>query len=168
MCSRAPGRYNQSAMERRFRLQAVLNYREDLEDALQLELGKLLAEERGARAQLEAFREESVRTMADTRQMQDQARPDLAAIEQGFVYLEAVQAAIGAQAQILAEVTQRVEAKRAEVVKAMQDRKVLEKLKQRHDRTYAEWVRQVEQRVADDVTTIRYSRRRAAGEDLSL
>jgi flagellar FliJ protein len=155
-------------MERRFRLQTVLNYREDLEEALQLELGKLMAEENAARAQLDAFRDESVRTMADTRHVLDQPRPDLAAVQQGFVYLEAVHAAIGGQTEILAEVTRRVEAKRAEVVKAMQARKVLEKLKQRHDRSYAEWVRQVEQALADDVTTIRYSRRLAAGEDVSL
>jgi len=148
-------------MERRFRLQAVLNYRQDLEEALQLELGRLQGEEHVARQRLETLRAESDHTLTATGQMLSEPRPDMGTVQQGFVYLDALQRRIDAQLAELAELAVQVEAKRKEVVEAMQARKVLEKLKQRHDRAYAEWVRQVEQRLVDDMTTVRHNRRLA-------
>jgi flagellar FliJ protein len=148
-------------MERRFRLQAVLNYREDLEEALQLELGRLQGEENVARGRLATLRGESDRTLAATSQILAAARPDVDAVQHGFVYLDALQVRIEAQLAELAELAAQVEAKRREVVEAMQARKVLEKLKQRHERAYAEWARQAEQRLVDDMTTVRHNRRMA-------
>lgn len=151
-------------MERRFRLEPVLNYRANREDMLKLDLAKLQAEELAARAFLDELRAESDRTLADTAAMLGAGKIDLAAVEQGFVYAEVVAAAIGAQLGIVQEAAERVEAKRAEVVEAMQQRKVLEKLKQRHDRAYDEWATRVEQALIDDMVAVRYNRRAAAGE----
>ena len=148
-------------MQRRFRLEAVLRYREDLEEALQLELGRLQGEEHVARERLETLRTESDRTLAATGEMLAEARPEMATVQQGFVYLDALQRRIDAQLVELAELAELAEAKRKEVVEAMQARKVLEKLKQRHERAYAEWARQVEQRLVDDITTVRHTRRMA-------
>ena len=154
-------------MERRFRLQPVLHYRANREEMLTMELAKLQAEELAARNFLEELRGESERTLADTASLLGAGKVDLAAVEQGFVYAEAVQAAIGTQVGIVAGASVRVEAKRAEVIEAMQQRKVLEKLKQRHDRAYDEWATRVEQANIDDMVTVRYNRRAASGEDVA-
>jgi flagellar protein FliJ len=151
-------------MERRFRLQPVLNFRVNREEMLHMELGKLQAEELAARTLLEEFRAESERTLADTAALLGAGKVDLAAVEQGFVYAEAVNGAIGVQLGIAHEAGAKVETKRAEVVEAMQERKVLEKLKQRHERAYDEWATRVEQALIDDMVTVRYNRRAAAGE----
>jgi flagellar FliJ protein len=148
-------------MDRRFRLQTVLNYREDLEEALQLELGRLQGDELIAGTRLDALRTEVAGTMNATGALFSEKRVDLATIEQGFVYMAALQQRIEAQLQELAELAERVEAKRREVVEAMQARKVLEKLKQRHESAYAEWARRLEQGLVDDMTTVRYNRRLA-------
>jgi flagellar FliJ protein len=148
-------------MERRFRLQAVLNYRQDLEEALQLELGRLQGEEHVARQRLETLRTEADYTLTATGELLSGPLLDMGTAEQGFVYLDALQRRIDDQLAELAELAQQVEAKRREVVEAMQARKVLEKLKQRHERAYAEWARQVEQRLIDDMTTVRHNRRMA-------
>jgi flagellar FliJ protein len=152
-------------MERRFRLQPVLNLRANKEEMLRLELGRLQAEELAARNFLEELRAESERGLYETAQLLGGGKVDLAAVEQGFVYAEAVTAAIGVQLGFVHEAEAKVEAKRTEVVQAMQDRKVLEKLKQRHDRAYDEWATRVEQAVIDDMVTVRYNRRAAAGEE---
>src|SRR4051794_19526250 len=110
-------------MERRFRLQPVLNVRANKEEMLRLELGRLQAEELAARNFLEELRAESDRGLYETAQLLSGGKVDLAAVEQGFVYAEAVTAAIGVQMGIVHEVETRVEAKRGEVVQAMQDRK---------------------------------------------
>ncbi|HEY3109806.1 MAG TPA: flagellar export protein FliJ [Chloroflexota bacterium] len=148
-------------MERRFPLQAVLNYRNDLEEALQLELGRLQGEEHVAGERLATLRSESERTLTATGELLAQARPEMGTVQQGFVYLDALQRSIDAELAELAELAAKVEAKRREVVEAMQARKVLEKLKQRHERAYADWVRRVEQRLVDDMTTVRHNRRMA-------
>lgn len=149
-------------MERRFPLQPVLNYRQSREDALQLELAKLLADEQAARMRLDGLRQEWESAANAVRALQSESRPDVGAIQQGFVYLGAVDLAIADQVEVVAAATERTEAKRREVVVAMQDRKILEKLRQRHERTYAEWVRRVEARAVDDIVTVRYARRIAA------
>ena len=146
-------------MERRFRLQSILNYRTDLEEALQLELGRLLGEAHVAREGIAALRGRSERALVEAAERLAGPRPELAAVEQGFIYVDALAAQIEARETELAELSARVEAKRSEVVAAMQARKVLEKLKQRHDRAYAEWVRQAEQALADDMATVRHNRR---------
>ena len=152
-------------MDPRFRLQPVLNYRQDIEDALQLELGRLLQEEQEARARLEELRAESERSMVELSAIQSAPRIDVPAIQQGYYYLEALQGVIEHQVVVVNEATERVEAKRRELVKAMQDRKVLEKLKEKYQREYADWVRRVEQTLADDVVTTRYNRRLAGVEE---
>src|SRR5437867_4667050 len=115
-------------MERRFRLQAVLNYRKDLEEALQLELGRRQGEEHVAGERLATLRTESDHALSATGALLSEARPEMGSVQQGFVYLDALQRRIDAQLAELAELAARVEAKRGEVVEAMQARKVLEKL----------------------------------------
>src|SRR5262249_51988941 len=110
-------------MERRFRLQAILSYRADLEEALQLELGRLLGEEHVAREGIAALRDQSDRALVETAERLAVPRPELAAVQQGFVYVDALSARIEARQSELAELSARVEAKRCEVVAAMQARK---------------------------------------------
>jgi flagellar FliJ protein len=152
-------------MERRFRLQPVLNLRANKEEMVRLELGRLQAEELVARKLLEELRAESERGLYETAALLSGGKVDMAAVEQGFVYAEAVTAASGVQIGIVHEAEAKVEAKRAEAVDAMRDRKVLEKLKQRHERAYDEWATRVEQTLIDDMVTVRYNRRAAAGEE---
>src|SRR3954471_23728754 len=107
-------------MDRRFRLQAVLNYRQDLEEALQLELGRRQGEEQVARQRLGTLRAESDQTLAASARTLSEARPDMSAVQQGFVYLDVLQRRIDAQLTELNELAELAEAKRGEVVEAMQ------------------------------------------------
>src|SRR5579884_3439686 len=150
-------------MERRFRLQSVLNYRANREETLQLELAGVRAEESAARGQLELFEGENTRSLADAAGLLAGGPVDVAAVQQGLIYLGAVQAAIGWQRGVVAKAAEQTEAKRKDVVQAMQERKVLEKLKQRHERAYDEWATRAEQALVDDMVTVRYNRLAAAG-----
>src|SRR5437870_12618271 len=103
-------------MDRRFRLQTVLNYREDLEEALQLELGRLQGDELIARNRLDALRTEVAGTMNATGALFGGARVDLATIEQGFGYMAALHPPIHAQLAELADLAGRLEAARREAL----------------------------------------------------
>ena len=155
-------------MDRRFRLQPVLNYREDIEDALQLELSVIAAEEQRARERLQALRDDAASAMEGIVGFQSQARADVAIIEQGFVYLDYMARAVADQDAVVVDAAARADAKRQELVAAMQARKAMEKLKERHDRAYAAWVDRVEQGRIDDLVTARYNRRAAEGEQVAV
>lgn len=155
-------------MDRRFRLQPVLNYRENVEDALQLELSVIVAEEQSARERLQALRDDATRAMEGVVHFQSASKTDVAIIEQGFLYLDLIARAVVEQDAVVAEVAARVEAKRQELIAAMQARKAMEKLKERHDRAYASWVERVDQGRIDDLVTARYNRAAAAGERVTV
>jgi flagellar FliJ protein len=155
-------------MERRFRLEPVLSFRRDREEALQLELAALMAEQQAELSRLELLCRASTQAMDDLFGLQVRPRADVPAIEQGLLYLEALNGAIASQREVVDGVSVRVEAKRQEVVAAMQDRKAIEKLKERHEQAYAAWARRVEESALDDMATIRYHRRVASGEVAAL
>jgi flagellar FliJ protein len=155
-------------MDRRFRLQSVLNYRQDVEEALQLELSVLVAEEQSARDRLQALRDDAARAMEGIVGFQTQARADVAIIEQGFVYLDVMARAVADQDAVVADAAARADAKRQQLVEAMQARKAMEKLKERHDRAFAAWADRVEQTRIDDMVTVRYNRRAAEGEQVAV
>ena len=155
-------------MDRRFRLQSVLNYRQDIEEALQLELSVLVAEEQRARERLQALRDDAARAMEGIVSFQTRAQADVAIIEQGFVYLELMARAVADQDAVVADASARADAKRQELVAAMQARKAMEKLKERHDRAFAVWADRVEQTRIDDLVTVRYNRRAAEGEQVAV
>jgi flagellar FliJ protein len=155
-------------MDRRFRLQSVLNYRQDIEEALQLELSVLVAEEQSARDRLQALRDDAARAMEGIVGFQTQARADVAIIEQGFVYLDVMARAVADQDAVVADAAARADAKRQQLVEAMQARKAMEKLKERHDRAFAAWADRVEQTRIDDMVTVRYNRRAAEGEQVAV
>jgi flagellar FliJ protein len=155
-------------MDRRFRLQPVLNYRQDVEEALQLELSVLVAEGQAARDRLQALRDDAARAMEGIVGFQSQGTADVAIIEQGFVYLDVMARAVADQDVVVADATARADAKRQELVAAMQARKAMEKLKERHDRAYAAWADRVEQTRIDDMVTVRYNRRAAEGEQVPV
>jgi flagellar FliJ protein len=153
-----------NTMERRFRLQPVLTFRRDREEALQLELAALTAEEQAELSRLELLRRASAQAMDDVFGLQVRPRTDVPAIEQGLMYLDAINGAIASQREVVAGVSARVEAKRQEVVAAMQDRKAIEKLKERHEQAYTTWARRIEESALDDMATVRYNRRVAASQ----
>ena len=155
-------------MDRRFRLQPVLNYRQDIEDALQLELSVLAAEEQSARDRLQALNDDATRAMEGIAGFQSQARADVAIIQQGFVYLDHMARAVTEQSAVVADAAARTDAKRQELVEAMQARKAMEKMKERHDRAYAAWADRVEQGRIDDMVAVRYNRRAAEGEQVAV
>jgi flagellar FliJ protein len=84
-----------------------------------------------------------------------QAEPilDLELIQWTLNYLDGLRAKIDQQAEILAEAQARVEAKRQQLIKATQERKVLEKLREKFLAELAEEERLTETRTNDEIGT---------------
>ncbi len=152
-------------MEERFRLQPVLNYRQKQEEARQQELARLKTLYQQQSERLQALEVEKRQQIARLVQAQQTDPVDLETLLQVQAFLEWLDARLAQERAALAALADQVEQKRRQVVAAMQDRKILEQLAERHARAYRAWLNQREARQSDEVATIRAHRRRQEGAD---
>ena len=138
-------------MERKFRLESVLGYRQQLEDEARQTLGRLQQLLWEEEERLNVLGRERQRVQDEIARREAEPTVDVAAVGQGYAYRDVLEVRIAEQVERVRRAAEQVERQRGAVVAAMQDRKVMDKLKERHVADYAAWVTQVEGRVLDDV-----------------
>lgn len=141
-----------------FRLQPVLKFKASLVDNLELEFVHLkIAHQNEIQALLELERIKNQELEALDQQRR-QGVIDCDTIQLGHQYLNALDEYVAKQVMQVAEAEHRLDAKRDELVKTMQDQKTLEKLRDRQwEKQQKENLRR-ETRNIDDLVTTRYGR----------
>jgi flagellar protein FliJ len=141
----------------RFRLQTALDQRKAKEERLQIELGEILREEAQEAARLADLLERLDEAVASVGAALDSNLPanEIAAADE---YAKCLRDDVKVQQLTIRAVRSRVEAKRAEVVEAMKERKVLEALRDKQEREHVAAQMRVEQNELDDVASVRYAR----------
>ncbi len=140
-----------------FKLQTVLDQRQAREDRLQGELGDLKREEAEETARLLRLRTQFEDACDSVREsLETKAPPD--DVARRDEYARAKSDDIKVQELTIEGVQARVAAKRAEVVEAMQDRQVLESLRDRQERAYLLAQASAEQKSLDEMASVRYAR----------
>ena len=141
-----------------FRLQPVLKFKASLIDNLELEFVHLkLAHQNEVQALLE-LKQIKNQELEALDQQRRRGVIDCEAIQLGHQYLQALDESVANQLIQVAEAEHRLDAKRDELVKTMQDQKTLEKLRDRHwDKQQQENLRR-EARNIDDLVTTRFGR----------
>lgn len=141
----------------RFRLQTLLDRRKSLEEQLLAQLGELRQEEsieikklNALCRQLDWAWEQSEKALKKNAPVEEINRLD--------EYAKTTQDDIKLQQLTLEAVRERVESKRQEVVKAMQDRQVLEALKEKQEQEYLMAIARAEQNELDEMASVRYAR----------
>jgi flagellar protein FliJ len=141
-----------------FRLQKVLDYRIRVEDQRKAEL-----------AELEARR--TILINERTRLENDQARAllrmrtqefDLVDLQLTRLFVERLDRDIARKNEEIAAMEQRVLAKRQELIQASQERRVMEKLREKQEADYWLGVLRAEQKLLDEMGTTVFHRNRAA------
>lgn len=135
----------------KFALQAVLDYRHSLVEALEVELGRLLAARHEAQRVLDDLLSNQQQLYADLRDRQNAGALDLPLIAQARLNLKAVEKRIADQRQYLAQLEQQIDAKRQQLIKAKQDEETLAKLKEKELERWAEEEARREDRQRDDL-----------------
>ncbi len=140
-------------LAKKFSLQPILSYKQKLEELTQIELSQLkeaLIIEKEVLNSLEnSHRENS----AKLRSYQGHTELDLDSIRQIIMFIENLQSKIILQKNVVADAEEKVEAKRKQLLKIMQDRKALEKLKEKFEEEAEEAIRQEELRSNDEIGT---------------
>lgn len=135
----------------KFALQAVLDYRHSLVEALEIELGRLHAARQEAQRVLDDLLANQQQLYADLHHRQIAGPLDLSLIAQARISLKALEKRIADQIQYLAQLDQQIEAKRLQLVKAKQDEETLAKLKEKELERWAEEEARQEDRQRDDL-----------------
>jgi flagellar protein FliJ len=139
----------------KFRLQSVLAYREQILDLRRQEMGDLeraLARERQALEELQARR---CHLEAKIRVAQE-GRLDCEHVRRLLAYLERLRQHEQEQEARVAEAEAQREAKRTEVVRALQDKQVIEKLRERHIALQRKEELQREGKMLDEISVTRF------------
>lgn len=141
----------------KFRLQVLLDQRKAKEDQLLAELGILQCEEAD---ELEKLRMMCDGLQASLNEMSKAMGCNAASGElfRRDEYSKALMDDIKVQELTIKAVHSKVEAKRAEVVEAMKDRKVLETLRDKQEQEYILACERAEQNQIDEITSVRYAR----------
>ncbi|MHB9037032.1 MAG: flagellar export protein FliJ [Armatimonadota bacterium] len=141
----------------KFRLQTLLDQRKSVEDMLLAELGEVRREEVAEIERLDALRDRLEMAWGDIEKALGRNAPaeELGRLDE---YAKTIRDDVKVQNLTLVSVQERVEAKRMEVVKAMQDRQVLDALRDKQEREYLMAVAKAEQNELDEMASVRFAR----------
>ena len=137
----------------RFRLQKVLDIRQMIEDQLVLELARLRAELESEQARLVELVSEMEAHKAVMKRRLTEA--DAEKIRESYEYIQSLRRRILEQEKVVAEAAQRRDEKLTETIQASQDRKVMERLKERQQAEHQAEMLSEEQKSLDDMASAR-------------
>ncbi|MGQ9674959.1 MAG: flagellar export protein FliJ [Chloroflexota bacterium] len=138
-------------MQAKFHLQPLLSYKRNLEEVLEVELAQLTAAHAREQEELERLERSRQEVARQLRSFEAESQLNLELIKLTHGFLESLRVRIVAQSEVVAQLAGQVETKRRALIKAMQERKVLEKLKERHLAELQEQSDKQEMRVNDEI-----------------
>lgn len=142
----------------KFRLQTVLDQRKAIEDKLLGELGELRYREQEEFAKLESLHRE---LKGLWQRVTSKPSCTLAELRDADAYAQALADDIKVQELTIENLRRQIDEKLAEVVEASKDRKLIEKLKEKHYKEYQREVAAVEQKFLDELASVRFAREAA-------
>lgn len=145
----------------RFRLQPVLEHRRRLEELAQIELAQAQAVQQREETALQSLHERA-RLAVDQLEQQRLAGPlDIEVLLLGMRYLDVLKGQADRQQQVVERLREQAEAKRQALIGSMQQRKVLEQLREHQRNAFLLEQRRQEARQVDELVVMRHGR--AAG-----
>ncbi len=142
-----------------FRLETILRLRDSEEGQLRDQLAILNAAVTQSEAEivrLEGVREDHLEVIDGHRSAPS---PDLEKIRQDGLYLERLNADIKSTNRLLEEQRSVADAKRVELVSKRRERRILEKLREKHRTRYLKELDRKEATLVDELSLTRYSRK---------
>jgi flagellar protein FliJ len=142
----------------KFKLQSVLEYRLNIEEKILNEFSDLKRILEEKKAVLRALIDERHRLMDELRNMQRRVMraDDLAAL---VSYVENLRLKEKEQNNIIDQASEKVEAKRKELMEAVKNKKVMENLRDKHAEEYHKNMNELEQKNSDEMSVLKYGRR---------
>ncbi len=144
-----------------FRLQPVLDHKQRQEDLAQVEMAQAQTAQLKEEGTLHQLNQAEAAAISELERQRFTGRLDIEALQLGLGYIDVLKAQILRQTQIVARAQQHTETKRQELVARVQERKTLEKLRERQLDTFTQEQNRIEARDADELVIMRHAHRRA-------
>lgn len=141
-----------------FRLQTVLAFKEDLEEKISGELALLNAQAERSRRAVEAVQASREDLLGEMDARRRAPRLDTEKILHDTLYLDRLNADIQIARRVLQERRAVARAKREELVGISRERRILEKLREKHQARYQRETDRKEATLADEVFLSRHNR----------
>lgn len=142
-----------------FRFQAVLEHKKRLEDVAQVELAQFQARQQHEEGALKRLNNAENEAIVEMERQRFTGRLDIEAIQLGMGFLDAITIQIQRQEQIVLRAQQQTAAKREQLVGFMQERKALEKLRERQRAAFIVEQNRGEARETDELVVMRHGYR---------
>ena len=143
----------------RFKLEPLLKHRKHLEEACQKELAALLESLSRETDRLDRLEKRKAGQEVSLRRLQE-GRPDIQVIVATIAYIERLGQDIAAQQEVVKQAQKTCDEQRCNLVKAMQGRKIIDRLKEKgHAAHKAEEVRS-HQNFMNEIAISRFNRHR--------
>ena len=142
-----------------FRLQTVLEVKERAEEEEKRKLSDLIAWQRDEEAVLAGMiaKEQQTRQHLKDKQ-QTGAFLEVDELQRISYFLKKIAQDIIAQRAKLVEIARRIEEQRVALMKAAQEKKTLEMLKEQHYNEYMQEIEEEERKLLDELATLKYAR----------
>ena len=144
-----------------FRLQPVLDHRLRQEEVAQVELAQAQTAQLKEESALQALHAAEAAAIDELERQRFTGRLDIEALQLGLGYLGVLKAQILRQTHVVARARQHTEAKRQELVARVQERKTLERLRERQLEAFTREQNRAEAREADELVIMRHAHQRS-------
>jgi len=141
-----------------FRLKKVLKHKEIVEDLEKERLGKAKSELQRERERLQRMEDQRRRTREELKERRTSriSLPEALIYE---AYLERVDEEVSQQATKAAQLSQKVQRTRDDLLQASQEKRIVEKLRERKEAEYTIELRKFEQGISDEASVNQFNRK---------
>ena len=139
-----------------FRLQTVLEHKQRLEELAQLDHAQAQAIQVREERSLGQLHDAEDRGFAELERQRFDVRLDIESLRFGMTYLDALKVQITRQEQVVGRVRKATDTKREQLVGAMQDRKVLERLREKQRADFDKEMARREAAEQDEMVVMRH------------
>lgn len=145
----------------RFTMNGVLNYRRLVEEGIQRDMAeteKMIKTEESRISYLETVHKESMR------ELKKKQEEDMSSLEIDIYYTFIAQTTkeIEKWRRVLSKLKNQYEIKKAELISAFKDKKIMETMKEKMDEGYNNMIKKEDQKVLDEISMGRYNHGRSS------
>lgn len=141
----------------KFKLESVLEYKKKIEEEEQRELARLKEILRQEQERLEHLKMTKVEEMKELVEKSSQGLLNVAEIQMYHSHLKRLDKEIASQEITVQRATIDVEEQRQKLIRASQDKKTYEKLKEKHKAVFELALEEEERKFIDELATMRYA-----------
>ena len=142
----------------KFRLQSILDYKKKREDEEKEKLAKLMQALSAEEKVLLNLQHLLAREKEEYREKQRAGTLNLEELKMYHAYIKKVENDIVLQTQKIQKLNAEVENQRQQLLKATQEKKVFEKLKDKHHGDFLQEIEEEERKMIDELATVRYKK----------